>query len=315
MRKIKKLEIVRPDLDIYSKNQQWGFDGMSLPDLVRAAGHDPSELSRDANAIPGATGRILFCQFRHIAEGAIVSVSKEVSLALEASAVSAKSLEDLTFPARSMEIIWEDQSLPNILVSLMSEKETVSGERAFVVVTTCKEKSPHGGHTLSCVSFRTSDIADVLTGKLEGFQQMNRKFDSDLTPAEADAMNYMAILALKVLAYASVPEVREAAVHPKTKSEMKAAHVFSRGRLAPNPVSGVIHLRTLPRVVTHSEPTEASGESLSSRRFLGRVGHIRHFRSDFYKTAKGSWKWIPPIAPPEGIKIKFIVNKAPNVQV
>lgn len=117
-------------------------------------------------------------------------------------------------------------------------------------------------------------------------------FSHDLSPEDNCCMAFMVNLCLKVLAFSSIPEYKAT---PITRGMMTRAF---GGKPGVNDRPSVPTFRTqyqyLPRIIRpKAEPQGGSHE------FLGRLGHIRFYRSEVFKNMKGKWDWIRPIANPK----------------
>ena len=255
----------------------------------------------------------LFClgvSLQYIKEGCVVTVSKEVSRAMETSRMVDALFENIPFIASSMEFVWEDADLPNCIFS-----KTIRPDVGEAAVTLFDSKYNYndkrkGSTVVVCTPLRElalfvrEDYEVKKAGVDEGFIQR---------PEYDGAVKYMTSLCLRVLAYAAVPQVKQAIEYPKTRAERKQAGVWRDQQELPP--GGIIHLRNLPRVVREVGDVEPSaGDAGSRRSFLGRLGHIRYFKSErFSEAVRGTWKWIAPVMPPEGVKLVYQVSAKPDL--
>jgi len=308
------MTITRPDLSSFCKNLAWlSAHGERYVDMIKGKPvKEVLAMARRMTALGGPTGLCAMMTTSQLADGSLVMVSKEVSAALEASKISVESLSAIPWPAQRLEIAWEDSTLPNMLIHLIAPEENVSGQKVTVAMLQQPEHPVTGERAGVVMNFPDHKLDELMRGEFLSEATLPRvmPFDEGLTPDEAAALSYMTVLALKVLAFAAVPEVRDSVKRLNTHAERKSAGVLARGKGAPTN-GNVWHVRTLPRVAS-AERSEGDEPTGVKREFKGRIGHIRHFNSEFYKNVRGTWKWIPPIAPPEGIRWKFVIRPRSN---
>lgn len=235
--------------------------------------------------------------FDYARRGCQLVVEKALSRDLETSKVSG-SLDSLIWPSEALHIVFEDETLPSILVHK-------------------RDNIYHSGRPLSsgvCVVIRMKDGSDsgILLGNAEWENYCNGPLSSEVAPSigemelsstEESAIRYMVVLAAKVLAYASIP--RHVPVRLTTHEEKKKAGVHPRQQT----FATTLLYRHLPRIVRDPVEETEGGSDGSTHRFMGRAGHLRLYSHERYKEMKGQWQWIPPIPPPEGIQVVYKVRK------
>jgi hypothetical protein len=206
-------------------------------------------------------------------------------------------LKQLVWPATCLEMRFNDPALPAI-IACPTAGQTLQGEKAYAFLMSGKDWSAQ------TLALPESKWKVWIEGQENPSMDHFVAGDQDLNKDEELAMKYMVTLAIKVIAYASVP--KHAPIQVKTREERKSVgihpkHFESRGEK-------VLAVRYLPRIIRDEKPEE--GESSNTqRRFMGRAGHIRFYSSDFYKNVKGQWQWIAPIPPPEGIKVIYRIRQ------
>ena len=266
---------------------------------------------KDPAAFSGAM-HCLSLRMDHVNSGCIVTVSKEVSGAMEASRMSDAVFDDVPFLAPSIEFIWEDPALPNCIISnsLTDDADVVLS----ILLTLKQHYSAKKKGSIVCVSIPDGELKAFMQDDIDParFDREDR-FDAKTLSSNTHAIRYMISLCLRVLAYAAVPQVKQAIERPVTRKERKKVGVFrDHTELPPG---GITHLRNLPRVVREAGDAEPSvGDAGSRRSFLGRLGHIRYFKSErFSEAVRGTWKWIAPVMPPEGVKLVYQVSAKPDL--
>jgi len=229
-------------------------------------------------------------------------VDQRVSRDLEVSTV-AGSLENLVWPGDSVELRWQDGDLPGILLVRCRPDEFGRGDpvsEGVVAVIDAKDGSTHtlAIHEGLWQSYLKREYDEHLAQRMEG--------DVALSDSEGEVLRYMVILAVKVLAYASV--ARHAPALLTTRGEQKEAGIHPKHA----PIGRTFVVRYLPRVTRESDTVAGESEgSGGSHRFLGRAGHVRYYAAERYKNVRGTWQWLPPIAPPEGVQVTYRVRQAP----
>jgi hypothetical protein len=299
---VKTLKIERPEfLRNIRKEIHWTENGFDLRKAPRDALEATIKACYAIGGGPTAIGNFLLAN--QLLSGSLVIVDQRVSRDLEVSKVVG-DLRELAWPANSMEMRFAD--LPAIIVCSDAGKskdgETVIafGASSFVIGQNAPAWSEGAFLTLA---LPISEWQRYLEGDPNEFN-MDAVMAEDLNmdPAEGAAMKYLAALAIKVIAYASVPIHRP--VEAKTKAEKKAVGLHPKHIIKDQKT---LVVRYLPHVVR--EPTERTEAEAASRRFLGRAGYIRHYKSDFYKNVKGQWRWMPPIPPPEGVQVVYKIRE------
>lgn len=241
---------------------------------------------------PTAVGNFLLA--KQLLDGVLVVVDDGVSRDLEVSRVIG-NLENLAWPAEIMEMRFKDPDLPAVIVC-PEGGESSTGERVVAFGASNKEGA------MMTLALPESKWQEYVLSQDNPAMEAVLSSDLKLDDGEGMAMRYMAMLAIKVIAYSSVPAHKPTKL--TTRAERKAAGLHPKhvreGEVA-------YSVRYLPRII---RPAKGAGEAPGghSRTFLGRAGHIRYFRSDFYKNLKGQWQWMPPIPPPEGVRVTYKIR-------
>lgn len=269
---------------------------ISLPALDRK---ELSDLASFGHKLGGPTGTDITAKARHCANGCTVSVSEEVSRAMERTHLDCAP-ENIRLPAESMEIIFQDRSLPSVLVAGIKDREGVPG---FIFIIDAKEGD--GTETpATWVLALPYEKAAYLTDAREQLGNLphTAPLDDNLTDEESAAMRFAALLVLKVLAYAQLPGAQAELF---THAQRREAGLLEGAKH--RPAGPAFSVRYLPRPVrtVHVEPAEPSGQH---RRFLGRSGHLRYFRAERYVNVRHTWKYIAPVMPPPGTKVIYKVR-------
>jgi hypothetical protein len=290
---VKRLTITRPEsLQCFSR--RWAnysvYAGISKKEAATG-------ISRIANAQleDSFTADVALSQLSYIICGVQMVCDKDLSRDLEVSTLSCAP-ENLVWPAPTMWLMFADEGLPCCLLSkrFVREARPELSSDGFSLVLWNKDGAANG------VLIGAKAFAEYITGDYE----MRRSIgvgDVEMPDDEAVAVRYMASLAAKVLAYASIP--KHAPLKIATRSEKKSAGIHPAIQ-GPSPALLVRHL---PRVIRDTDRTTQAGFGAHS--FYGRAGHIRHYEAERYTNVKGTWQWIAPIPPPDGVQVQYRVRK------
>jgi hypothetical protein len=261
--------------------------------------HEPIDeryLHRTKNAINDIIGRLSEDESRALAilsamqlTGSLAIVAAQLSRALEMSEVIC-SLENLVWPARFLTFAFEDKELPSAVVHFSEGK-------GVYFVLCFKNNQPEGDGYATWVSNES----------WETFVKSREVGADKLYSERSEAAWYMATLVIKIMAYASIP--RHAPSLLTTKQERKSAGCHPKHIPGGNKV---LFIRYLPTIIRENITSHAPNATGLTHRFLGRSGHIRYYSSDRYINMKGKWQWLPPIEPPEGVRIIYSIRQAPS---
>lgn len=253
------------------------------------------ELCRKGLILGGPTGLHTYAKALHCLSGVQLAVTQQVGRDLERSSVSC-SLANVPPLAEAMEFVFEDPTLPSVLMAEVNPLHTPG----YIFVVDSKESED----TAWVLSLARETLSKLLDPHKK-IDEMGRRHlsDSAMEAGESEAMRYMALLCLKVLAYSQIPHLKPSKV--LTHAERRSAGLLSGDKYRPERPAYVV--RYLPRVIRPGapRPSEPTG---AKRQYLGRGGHIRHFNADFFTNRKGTWSMIPPSPCPEGVKIHYKVR-------
>jgi len=115
-----------------------------------------------------------------------------------------------------------------------------------------------------------------------------------LSEVEQTAMSRMALMAFKVLTFASIARFKpQVTLDPPTKRQGGKPGFMNR------PKTKRVIVQYLPRHLDERRQarTEAGG---GKHTFRGRRGHLRRYRSERYVNKKGCDEWIYPVPAPDG---------------
>jgi hypothetical protein len=296
---MKTLVIERPTkLQNFTHEIRWTLGDLDLRTAPKAALLATTHIANRVGG--GATAVGNYCLATQLLEGVVLIVDERVSRDLEISSI-AGSLANLSWPAPSIEMRFQDPGLPSIL--LCPDVGRGTEEAAVAFCATDKDGA--------CLSLALPERLwqDYIKGDVEPHMAHRVEEDIDLEAGEAAAMRYLATLAIKVIAYSSVPQHKP--VRIETRAEMKEAGLHPKHVVVPthptyiSPKRKAFVVRYLPRVI---RPHIERGNGAKHRTFMGRAGHIRYFTSDYWKNVKGQWRMIAPIPPPEGVNIVYKVR-------
>lgn len=217
-------------------------------------------------------------------------VDQRVSRDLELSAIVG-DLAHLVWPAESLEIRFQDPGLPAIIACSGGVKDGLGAPGVAFVI------DAKNGETIT-TALRESLWKRYTSGDYDSLKSP----EEPMGPGESVAMRYMAVLAIKVLAYASIPQHAPALL--STKADRKEAGLHPKHA---HPGQKTLCIRYLPHVI---RPKAPAGEPTGlTHQFMGRAGVLRFYKDERYINMRGKWQWLPPIHPPEGVTVIYRVRK------
>ena len=245
---------------------------------------------------------------QQVEEGTQYVVEKRVTDDLQLSDIQDLHFSELPWPCRSLELYFEDPSLPTLLIQ----------RRGLGSLQREMAKFPQGG--LAGVELRGTDeimvrmlvqelnapIAVQLnlpedemdTFALDGHEVKSLEstmwpdpISTALTQEEHLGMKELALLAYKVILYAAIPElapklVGRGALHHGGKPDVK-----NRPR---RPIYRVVDLP-----LQYRESAERVAGT-TTKEFNGRRGHFHHYRSARFVNRKGTFDYFPPVYGADG---------------
>lgn len=246
-------------------------------------------------------GLALLDLLQYFKTGARVVVDSQLSRDLECS-VAVGSIRDLIWPSDPLLFTFQDAELPEALA--LKVRYTTRAEICFTLYV----MSSHEDRRFRAIEVNDGIWSDVISGDALANGDLVESIDrgsggGEFDQGDREVVIYMASLVAKVLAYASIPQ--HVTVKLTTRAEKKKAGIHPRHQTS----APTLLLRHLPRVIKDTDMTPATGSIGDAHRFMGRAGHLRHYQAERYKAMKGQWQWIPPIPPPEGIKVVYKVRK------
>jgi hypothetical protein len=249
-----------------------------------------------ATATGGPTGLGSFIKATRLLEGTLVIVDQNLSRDLEISNVFG-DLKDIIWPADCIEMRFQDPTLPSIM---MISQRMHSNQDGVAFLVDAKD-----GASLT-LSMPESEWREYILGqKQDVMMGHTTPYDMGLDKKESDAIRYMATLALKVLAYSSIPQHKPEPV--VTKDQRKAAGIHPK-HFNPRLQKKILVVKYLPRIIKERED-KLFNPTGKTHQFLGRIGVLRFYKDDRYTHMKNKWQWLPPIQPPEGVKVIVKVRK------
>jgi hypothetical protein len=195
---------------------------------------------------PTAIGNFLLAN--QLLNGSLVIVDEKVSRDLEVSSVIG-SLENLAWPAECMEMRFRDD-LPAIIVC-PSSGHSQDGEPVIAFGASSKPdaSTPEGSDgAFLTLALPLSQWQAYVNGDVGDFP-MSRVLseDLDMNQAEGLGMKYMALLAMKVIAYSSVPAHKPVPV--VSREEKKKAGLHPKHQHPSVKVKPTFVIRYLPRII------------------------------------------------------------------
>ena len=265
-----------------------------------------------------------------IRSGAQMWVSKEVSDDLQAADIDTDEIkfEETEWPHDRMEVYFQDPTIPTLLVSNVTNSELKAEVLSMLPRDTrgneirelmATHKVLNSDRVMQARMLQV--LAENRKGELCAFTYMPSDMDrfaagADLTSEdfpkcaatqmasdEQAEMRRLTVLFYKVLLLAGSEGHSVRRTHEKpTRAEGGKPGFKNR------PSHERLIVEYLPRHrVERRKDAEAQGKK---HQFLGRRGHWRKFRSDYFKNVQGMRKFIYPIAGPDGKppKRKFILK-------
>lgn len=221
----------------------------------------------------------------HQKRGVQMRVSKEVSDDMLLTDIGDLQFDDVAWPAQSIELFFEDPTLPTFLVSKCEPEEL---EKLFGIEISNKRPGRVMARLDTERTCLTLNLNRELWGPLflEG-KRLDVSRALPLSDVDNQTMNFMLRLAFKVFAYATLPRYVPENVTSITRA-MGGKPGF-KGR--PNrPAKRVVYLPSVhtPReVYERGEPT--------GRQILERRGFFRTYRHARYVNMRGKVQFIAPI--------------------
>jgi len=298
--KVKIVSVERPAYLPHMRREiNWVYEGVDLREAPIGVLMETVRLTEHLKG-PTAVGN--YIKANQILSGnVLLIVDHRVSLDLEITKVVGE-LNKIVFPARAMEIRFADPDLPAMLVGRVDKGQLMENGEVVPDAGVVFAADAKDGATLT-LSIPDSIWPKYVQGQYNEHMNAFTQFDQTMENDEAEMMRYMTMLAVKVLAFASVPQLG-----PKlltTKAEKKEAGLHPKHIKATQKIYSV---RYLPHV--YREKVEVAHDSSGkTRQFLGRAGTIRFYKDERYVNMKGQWQFIPPIPPPKGIAIIYKVRK------
>lgn len=272
----------------------------------------------------------------HAIEGVQMRVTKAVTrdLILSDFSGSVKN-SSIAWPARSVEVFFEDDNLPTILLSRYSLRSLMQTLKLHEIVSVF-DKQAEADEVVKR-NFNSTRLSAVLWKKnyetingetivishniqLDGIDEINyepvilafnEKLFSDseffhINLIESDQREYLysvASLAFRAFAFASIPAFRPAKVQHKEITKKQGGKAEFMGR----PVLPVLRVIYAPSIIHERSASVKTGKT---RQFKGRRGHFHFYKSDRFVNRKGTWDYYPPIYVTENnTKTVYVVRK------
>jgi hypothetical protein len=234
---------------------------------------------------------------RYLMTGSSVVVDAGVSRDLELSTATGAMLPDIPRLASCMLFKWQDTTLPELLLYIGAAD---GGKIGVFGTIDSIERASDGTPAGLFFHFGESDFPQFMADDITAEPEIAVKDLVSLSKEEDQAVRYVMRLALKTLAYAAIPQHKPTLL--ASRAEIKAAGIHPKHVLRP-----AYRVKYLPRIIRPREDSENAQGSPTA--FLGRSGHLRLYKDDRYTNMRGKWQWIPPIEPPDGVKVVFKIRK------
>lgn len=262
----------------------------------------------------------LASRVRQSIEGSQIWISKEVSDDLQASDIDDPDFASLEWPHDILEVYFEDRAFPTFLL----HKSPRNGLAKFygnltglpfevspgvyendTVLYDIYTDTPSGA--TASVSLSADDMNQFAVGvEVDVEDQKQRSvMDTDLDPQERDEMVRLAMIAFKVLLFAS-----SEGCAPRKTTEQPTKKQGGKAGFKNRPKRPRVIIEYLPRH-RKERKDQASEITGKTHEFNGRRGHWRVYKSERYVQMKGKRQFIYPVPDKNGNypKRKFRVVK------
>jgi hypothetical protein len=274
---------------------------------------------RDAGAYTRMS--ILMLQARF---GAQMWVTKDVSDDLQAADLNPDDIkfEEIEWPAKRLEVFFEDPSIPSFLAALFTNEEqrqdlgrAINGEADIVTIALDQVQmdkplihiqAEDEEASMVSLTYTPEDVDKFAAGDdlPENDERPSSGWSVNMSHDEEADLRQLTVLLFKVLLLASSEghSIRRTRDKPTRKQGGKPG--FKN-----RPATDRLIVEYLPRHFV--ERRQAAEEEGNTHKFNGRRGHWRRFRSEKFVNMKGKKKFIYPIPGPDGTvpRKKFVVRK------
>jgi hypothetical protein len=241
----------------------------------------------------------LLMKWYHVRWGSQLVVENEVTNDLALTDLAEVKIEEIPFPADSMEFYFADPLLPTVLVyrgNLASMSEKLGIENIFSADTGTRDSLNFWVETKSGAgfSFRANDSNwnSLLYANNDEIPALKGSVAfSDEEWAQVQPLFQMCI---KVLVYASIPHHTTEIVGTKGKHFPLGGKPGIRNR----PRTDSVRVVYLPEISTERISVEGGGK----HEFKGRRGHLRKYKHERFAASglQGTWQFIAPVRGPNG---------------
>lgn len=265
-----------PDFNIYKSIDPRGIDTMSLCQIV-----------------------MLYNQHR---QGIQLFVEKKVSDILSATDIQDIKYEDVIFPARAIELYFEDKNIPTCLIGKLEDQAIhpfgTKNNKATITFLdrdgNVTDHIPEGIAYMVKINKENSEKVNIINYPKDRFEQWINT--EECFPAPGYTKNDLIYtveskaifkLAVKILLYISIPEYRAIPIN-KDKLPREARPGVKNRPI--RPTSKVIYV---PPVVNINKETHHA-ETDTTRKPHFRRGHFRMLRDERYKEKIGKLIFVRP---------------------
>lgn len=316
---MKTLTINRPTgLRFFTKNPAYKTsDGINILQLSREQVENYNEKRYGSRTIENFDDDLNSIVLDYLGKQTQVVVEKRLSRDLEVSSLVG-DVSKIIWPDTCFEVKFEDPELPSILFT----KESVSEDDGTPVnyrylIGYCLVERDTEIHRIGRFNsdewkahvqqdaemlFVYPDEPDDPPLCPSDFTEEEKRIDEEKCEAEM----YIIGLCLKAIAYSSIPQFAPSKLLTRKEKKEAGIHPFHQTE---KPAFIIRHLPRVLRIGTSPDIEGNPSNDSSTHRFYGRAGHIRFYENERFKNMKGKWQWIPPIQPPEGIKVIYQVHK------
>lgn len=283
----------------YSHDLYWPpAEARSKESLIYILQENSERLARGDRSFNQMAVFLLAVYLHSHVDGVQVWVSKEVSDDLSHSDISDPDFESVPWLGPSMEFVFEDRTLP----SFVMHRNPVDRAIPHLPLDLRERNEEHLRPQVNLFASGTDGSLAELNLNMDAMNRFASGEEVDtpthdgtrvLDADDLEGMHWMALMAFKVLFFASIKEFAPR-IATETPSKAQGGKPGFRNR----PKTNRFSVQYLPRQKAALQE-KAAGEG-NRHAFLGRRGHLRTYQHARFKQMRGKRVFIAPIPGPEG---------------
>lgn len=275
--------------------------GRYIRDLTWLPPTDSVGIERGQRMIGDTFATANFCQEAYRRWGAQVRVQAEVSTDMLQTDLGNTTMDEIIWPAKAVEMIFEDERLPGMVLAKLTVKEIKSMYPGLEIVENPLQpgKWYKEQRVVLCMESTKGELLalNLVESIWDGVLFKDERYDMlDAVPLDDEengVLKEALRLCIKVFAYASLPRYKPVPVTQITR-KMGGKPGF-KGRPS-RPSLRVVYLPTVHTVLPENEQDhEATGKG-KSHAFKGRRGFFRTYRHERYVNMRGKRIFVAPVS-------------------